>query len=140
MLLPVSSAAAFRRADDEPGQVVFAVAIHAGHLGGLAADQRAAVGAAAARDARNHCGGDGGVQLADREIIQEEQRHRALHGDIVDAVVHQVLADRVVAAGEERDLQLGADAIGRADQHRLAESGKLETRRRTSRCRSARRA
>ena len=67
-------------------------------------------------------------QLPDREIIEEEQRHRALHGDVVDAVVHQVFADRVVPAGEEGDLQLGADAVGGADQHRLAESGELVAR------------
>ena len=30
------------RADGEAGEVVFAVRVHAGHLGGLAADQRAA--------------------------------------------------------------------------------------------------
>ena len=69
------------------------------------------------------CPRHGGVQLSDREIIQEKQRNRALHGDIVDAVVHQILADGVVAAGEKRDLQLGADAVGGTDQHRPLPAG-----------------
>jgi hypothetical protein len=41
-------------------------------------------------------------------------------------VVDQVFADGVMAAGEEGNLQLGANAIRRTDQHRLAESGDLE--------------
>ncbi len=126
MASPVSKCASLGRADDEAGQIVFAGVIDAGHLRGLAADQRASVGAASARDAGDHCGRDVGIQFADREIIQEEQRQRALHGDVVDAVVHQILADGVVAAGEERDLQLGAHAVGRTHQHGLAESGQLE--------------
>ncbi len=60
-----------------------------------------------------------GVELAGGEVIQEEQRRGALHGDVVHAVVHQVLAHRVVAAGLNGDLQLGAHAVGRRHQHRL---------------------
>ena len=67
-------ALALDRADDEAGQIVFAGGVEAGHLGGLAADQRAAVGPAAAGDAGDHFGGDARVQLSDGEIIQEEQR------------------------------------------------------------------
>ena len=37
-------------ADDEPRQIVLAALVQAGHLGGLAANQRAAVVAAPARD------------------------------------------------------------------------------------------
>ena len=38
-------------ADDEAGQVVFAVGVEAGHLRGFAADERAAVGLAGLRQA-----------------------------------------------------------------------------------------
>ena len=41
-----------------------------------------------------------------------------MHRDIVHAVIHQILPDRVVAAGEKRDLELGAHAVGRGNQHR----------------------
>ena len=47
-------ALALDRAHDEAGQIVFAGGVEARHLGGLAADQRAAVVPAAARDAGDH--------------------------------------------------------------------------------------
>ena len=77
-------------------------------------------------------------RLADGEVIQEEERNGALHRDIVDAVIHQVFAHRVVPARGKRDLQLGADAVGRADQHRFAETGRAGSMRRSCRYRSAR--
>ncbi len=79
-----------------------------------------------------------GVQLADRKVVEEEQRPGALHGDVVDAVVHQVLADRGVPSRHERDFELGAHAVRRTDQHRLLVARQLVTRRRSCRCRSAR--
>ena len=51
---------------------------------------------AAAGDPRNHRRGDVGIQLSHREVIQEEERQRALHRDIVDTMIDQVLAHRVV--------------------------------------------
>ena len=110
----------------KPARSYSPACIHARHLRRLPADQRAAVGAAAARDARNHRRRDRCVQFPDCEIVQEKQRPRALHRDVVDAVVHQILAHRVVPSGEKRDLELGADAVGRTHQHRLAEAGQLE--------------
>ena len=59
-------------------------------------------------------------QRAGGEIIEEEQRLGALHHQIVDAHRHQVDADRVVPPGLDRELQLGADAVGGGDQHRVA--------------------
>ena len=109
-------------ADDEAGDVVFAVGVEAGHLRGLAADQRAAVLAAAARDAGDDLLGDVGRQPAGRQVVEEEQRPRALHEDVVDAVVDEIGADRVVPAGHERDLQLRADAVRARHEHRLAEA------------------
>jgi hypothetical protein len=63
------------------------------------------------------------LQLAGREIIQEEKRRGPLHGDVVDAVIDQVFAYSSVAAGEEGDLDLGAHAVGRADQHGILPAG-----------------
>ena len=106
-------------ADDEPGDVVLAVGVEAGHLGGLAAEQRAAVLAAAVGEPLDDLHGDVGVEPAGGQVVEEEQRLRALHEDVVDAVVDEVDADRVVHAGHERDAQLGADAVGARDQHRI---------------------
>jgi len=111
-------------ADDGACQVVFAVGIEAGHLGGLAADEGAAVGAAGLGEPA-----DDGLnrlavllpELAGGEVVEEEERRGALYGDVVDAVVDQVGANGVVNAEFEGDLELGADAVGRRDEHRLGE-------------------
>ena len=61
-------------------------------------------------------------ELAGREIVEEEQRLGALHDDVVDAHRDEVDADRVVAAGLDRDLHLGADAVVGRDQDRVREA------------------
>ena len=66
------------------------------------------------------------VELAGREVVEEEQRLGALHDDVVDAHRDEVDADRVVDAGLERDLELGADAVGAGDQDRVLEARRLE--------------
>ena len=106
--------------DDEAADVIFAVRVKTRHLGGLSADQRAAVLAAGASHARHHLLCDIWRQPTGGEVVQEEQWHRALDEDVVDAVVDQVGADGVVLPRHERDLQLRADAIGAGHEHRLA--------------------
>ena len=54
------------------------------------------------------------------EIIEEEERRRAVHGNVIDAVVHQIRAHGVMAIEGEGELQLGADAIDAGDQHGVA--------------------
>ena len=108
----VDQALAVDDADDEAGEVVLAVGVEARHLGGLAAEQRAAVLAAGRGHAADDRLGDVRRQPAGREVVEEEQRLGALHQDVVDAVVDEIDADRVVPVGQERDLQLGADAVG----------------------------
>ncbi len=63
-------------ADDEPRDVVLAVGVEARHLGGLAAEQRAAVGAARAGEPLDNLHGDVGVQPAGGEVVEEEERRR----------------------------------------------------------------
>ncbi len=114
-------------ADDEPRNIVLAVGVETRHLGGLAAKQRAAVGAARAREALDNLHGDVRVQPAGGQIVEEEERVRPLHEDVVDAVVHEVDADRRVHAGHERDPQLGPDAVSARDEHRIVPAGVTET-------------
>ena len=106
-------------ADDEAGEVVFAVGVEAGHLRGLAADEGAAVGAAGVGEAGDDFLGDFAVEASGGEVVEEEERRGALHGDVVDAVVDQVGADGVVDAELEGDLELGADAVGGGDEDGL---------------------
>ncbi len=108
---------AAHRADDGAGKVVLSIGVEARHLRGLAADQCAAVGPAGFTDALHHLLDDHVFQLAGREIVEEEERRRTLHGDVVDTVVYQVLAHGVVDAEFEGNLQLGPDAVGTGDQH-----------------------
>ena len=121
-----SSCVALGGADREAREVVVAVGIHAGHLGRLAADQRAAGAAAALGDAGDDAPAGLDLELAGREVVEEEQRLGALHDDVVDAHRDQVDADRVGDAGLDRDLELGADAVGAGDQDRVLEAGRLE--------------
>ena len=122
--------AALDGADGEAGEIVVAVGIHAGHLGGLAADQRAAGLAAALGDAGDdRASPRRDLELAGGEIVEEEQRLGALHDEVVDAHGDEVDADRVVLAGVDRELELGADAVGGRDQDRIAVAGRLRGRR-----------
>ena len=66
------------------------------------------------------------VELSGGEVVEEEERRRALHGDVVDAVVDEVRADGVVDAEFEGDLELGADAVCGGDQDGLREFLEVE--------------
>jgi len=119
----VDDLALLHHADAEAGQVVVLAFVHAGHLGGLAADQRAAGQFAAGADAGDHGGGHVDVELAGGVVVEEEQRLGAAHHQVVDAHRHQVLADAVVLVEVQRQAQLGADAVGAGHQHRLLVAG-----------------
>ncbi len=113
-------------ADDEAGEVVFAVGIKARHLGGLSADQRAAVGLAGVGEAGDDLFDDALIEASGGEVIEKEERGRALDRDIVDAMIDQVCADSVVKAHFKGDLELGANAVGARNQHRRGISGCIE--------------
>ena len=89
---------ALGRADREAGEVVVALAVQAGHLRRLAADQGAAGLVAARGDAGDHLARLARIQPAGGEVVEEEQRFGALHHDVVDAHRHQIDADRVMDA------------------------------------------
>ena len=110
----------------KPREVVVAVLVEAGHFGGFAADQRAAGFPAAFGDAGDDGGGRLRIELAAGEIVQKEQRLGALHHEVVDRHRHQIDADAAMQAGLDRDLDLGADAVGGRDQDRVLEAGRLE--------------
>ena len=113
-------------ADGKAREIIVAALIDAGHFRGLAADQRAAGLAAGRGDAFDHFRPDRRIELAAGEIVEKEQRLGALHDEIVDRHGDEIDADRVVAGGFDRDLDLGADAVGRGDQDRVGEASGLE--------------
>ena len=110
----------FHHADNRAAHVVFARLIKAGHLRRLAADERAIVFCARAGEALDDVRENVRLQLARAEIIEEEQRFRAEHRDVVHAMVHEVRADGVVLVQREGDFELGADAVHGRDEDRLA--------------------
>ena len=106
-------------ADNGSAEVVFARLIEAGHLSGLAADERAVVLRARLGKAFDDVLEDARLQPAGANVIQEEERLGAEDGDVVDAMVDQVLADGVVAVQREGELELGADAIDAGNEDGL---------------------
>ena len=128
---------ALDRADGEAGEVVVALAVEARHLRGLAADQRGAGHAAALRDPLDDARRRLHVERGGGEIVEEEERLGALHDEVVDAHRDEVDADRAVLAAIDGDLQLGADAVGRGDQDRVAEAGRLQVEERPEAAESA---
>ena len=108
---------ALDNADNEAGKIVFAIGIEAGHFGGFAADEGAAVVLAGIGEAGDNFFGDFRFEFAGGEVVHEEHGRGALHGDVVDAVVDQVAADRVVEVHFEGDFEFGADAVDAGDEH-----------------------
>ncbi len=110
----------------KPATSVLAVAVEPRHLCRLAAEKGAAIVAARRREAFHdlHC--DVGIESAGGEIVEKEERLRALDEDVVGAVIDEIDTDCRVDAGHERQAQLGADAIGARDQHRIIDSGRTE--------------
>ena len=117
---------ALHRADRKAREIVVAALVEPGHLGGLAADQRAARLAAACGDPFHDLRADFGRELAAGEIVEKEQRLGALHDEIVHRHRDEIDPDRLVPAGLDRDHHLGADAVGSGDQNRVLETGALE--------------
>ena len=118
--------AALGRSDRKAREVVIAVLVESRHLGGFAADQGATGFPAPLGDAGHNRRSRFRIELAAGKIVEEEQRFRALHHEVVDRHRHQVDADAAMQAGLDRDLDLGADAVGRRHQHGVLETRRLE--------------
>ena len=136
-VLTGDEAVALGDADREADEVELARLHGARVLGHLAADQRAAGLPAAVGDALDELLDVVGVELADRDVVEEEERLGALAHDVVDAHGHEVDADRVEAPGGLRDEGLRADPVGGRDEDgvRVAVARRRRTARRSRRCR-----
>ena len=92
----------------------------AGHLGGFAANKSAMVPCAAAGKAGDDLREDARLEFAGADVIQEEERFSAEDGDVIHAMVDEVLANGVMAVESEGELELGADSVGAGDEDGLA--------------------
>ena len=118
----VQRRALLHNADDGAREVVVGGLVEPGQLRRLTAGQRHLVRAAPARDARDDRGDHLGHELTGGDVVQERDGRRAVDEDVVDAVVHQVLAHRVVNAGTDRHEHLRPHAVGGQDQDRAGEA------------------
>ena len=116
----VDHALALDHADAEAGQVVIAAGVQVGHDGRFAAQQGAIGLQAAVADAFDDLLQQRRIVVRHGHVVEEEQRLGAAAEGVVHAHRHQVDADGVVAAGQLGHFQLGADAVGAADQDRAA--------------------
>ncbi len=117
--LAVEDRAPLDDADGEPREVVFPRRVHPRELRRLAAEERAPGLVAALGDAADDGLGDADLELPRAEVVEEEERPRARRHDVVHAHRDEIDPDGVVNAGGESDLQLGADAVGAADEDGL---------------------
>ena len=112
-LLPV------HHADDGPSEVIFPALIHSRHLRRLPADERAAAFLAGLGKAFDELREHRRLQPLAADVIEEKQRPRPDHGDVIDAMIHQALAHRVVLVRGKGQLQLRPHAIHAGDEHRV---------------------
>ena len=103
---------------NDSDQIVI-VAVHARHFGSFTTEHSDIANAAGGRNAAEHFFIQRATQLADTDVVHEIQRFGALHGNVIDAVVDDVMADAVVPARQAGNHQLGADTVDTGDQHRL---------------------
>ena len=110
----------FHHANNEAGQIVLAFRIKARHLRRFTADQRTAVVPACIGHAFNNLFRNLRIERAGSKVIHKKQWRRALHGNVIHAVVYQIAAHGVMQVHHERHFELGADAIHAGNQHGIA--------------------
>ena len=89
-------------ADDRADEVVFVGGVEAGHFGGLAAEEGHVVLLAGLAEAADDLLEGGAVELGGAHVVHEEEGLRALHEDVVHAVVHDVLVSFVLPWGRRQ--------------------------------------
>src|ERR1051325_9557210 len=113
--------------NDRAAQVVFTRGVETWHLGGFAADEGATVVRAGGGEAFDDLGENAWFKFAGADVIEEKERFSAKHGDIVDAMIDQVLPDGVVAVHGEGQLELSADTVNAGDEYRLFVLARVES-------------
>ena len=97
-------------------EVELVVAVDARQLRRLAADQRAAGGAADLGGALDELGDLVELDVLGRDVVEEEERRRAAAEDVVDAVRGEIHPAPAKLPGPPLQHQLRADAVGRGGE------------------------
>src|SRR5205823_13532918 len=112
-------------ADHATREVVFAFAIHPGHLRCLASNQGTTGGSACARKTAQQLMKNARLKFFATDVIQKEKRSRAQDCDVIYTVVNQIGADGVVLVHCERDFQFRPNTIDARDEYRFVHSVKV---------------
>ncbi len=113
-------------ADREADQVELAGLHRSRVFGHLAADESAACLAAPLGNAADQLLDLRRVELADRDVVEEEQGLGALTHEVVDAHGDEIDPDGVETTGRTSDHGLGSHAVGGGHQNRLPVAGGIE--------------
>ena len=116
----------FNRPHRETGKVVGPARVEARQFGCFATRQRTSGLSATLNHPLQHLERVLGVEAAGREVIEKEERLRALHQEIIDGHRNEVDPDSVVPADRFREQQLGPNPVGRGHEQRVPESLALE--------------
>src|SRR5262245_4993936 len=116
----------FDDADDETSQIIFSVGKIIRMLGGLTPDQcTPRLTTPCSNSPHNHLG-DIDIKLAADKVVQEEKRLGALSDNIIHTHRYKIDADGIVLLHHERHFELGPDAIGGRNKHRMTIASTLE--------------
>src|SRR5215510_8968777 len=116
----------FDDAEDETSQIIFSFGEITRMLGGLTPDQcTSRLTTPCSNSPHNHLG-DIDIKLAADKVVQEEKRLGALSDDIIHTHRYKIDADAIVLLHHERHFELGPDAIGGRNQHRMTIASTLE--------------
>src|SRR5438270_12708372 len=96
--------AAIDHADDAARQIVLAAPIHSRHLRRLSADERAPGITAGFAKSTQQLRKNLRLQLSRPDVVEKKQWPRSEHSNIVDAMIDQIGADRVMPVRHECDL------------------------------------
>src|SRR5215510_515203 len=116
----------FDDADDKTCQIIFPVGKIAGMLSGLTPDQCTPRLTTPRNNSPHNRLGDIDIKLAADKVVQEEKRLGAMSDDIIHTHRYKIDADAIVLLHHERHFELGPDAIGGRNQHRMTIASTLE--------------
>src|SRR5438067_13575056 len=100
----IDDSAAIDHADDTARQIVFAAPIHSRHLRRLSADERAPGITAGFAKSTQQLRKNLRLQLFRPDVIEKKQWPRSDYSNVVDAMIDQIGADRVMPVRRECDL------------------------------------
>ena len=109
----------FDNTNTESCQVVIIGLVEIIHLGGLATDQGAPGLSAPFTDPLDNVIEHILVNFVDGDVIKEQQRLGPLHNQVIDIHRDEIDPDRVMLVHLDRQMHLGAHAVGACDEDRV---------------------